>query len=146
VQGRQGIEGTGRLSSRCPSAVELVLLLSSFNSWYEGDRLKNNRATFLSTNKLSLGKNARNTVKVGVQHEDSNRRRRRWPTRPTYLCVFWAASARSAASWVVVAVAGKHRRWQRERYAVARKGRSTANARAIPRTGGQAAPSGSGKK
>jgi len=32
VQGRQGIEGTGRLSSRCPSAVELVLLLSSFNS------------------------------------------------------------------------------------------------------------------
>jgi len=33
VQGRQGIEGTGRLSSRCPSAVKLVLLLSGFNSW-----------------------------------------------------------------------------------------------------------------
>jgi len=34
VQGRQGVEGTGRLSSRCPSAVKLVLLLSSFNSWW----------------------------------------------------------------------------------------------------------------
>jgi len=34
VQGRQGIEGTGRLSSRCPSAVKQVLLLSSFNSWW----------------------------------------------------------------------------------------------------------------
>jgi len=34
VQGRQGIEGTGRSSSRCPSAVELALLLSSFNSWW----------------------------------------------------------------------------------------------------------------
>jgi len=34
VQGRQGIEGTGRLSSRCPSAVKLALLLSSFNSWW----------------------------------------------------------------------------------------------------------------
>jgi len=34
VQGRQGIEGTGRLSSRCPSPVKLVLLLSSFNSWW----------------------------------------------------------------------------------------------------------------
>jgi len=33
VQGRQGIEGTGRLSSRCPSTVKLALLLSSFNSW-----------------------------------------------------------------------------------------------------------------
>jgi len=33
VQGRQGIEGTGRLWSRCPSAVKLVLLFSSFNSW-----------------------------------------------------------------------------------------------------------------
>ena len=33
VQGRQGIEGTGSLSSRCPSTVELALLLSSFNSW-----------------------------------------------------------------------------------------------------------------
>ena len=30
VQRRQGIEGTGRLSSRCPSAVKLALLLSSF--------------------------------------------------------------------------------------------------------------------
>jgi len=27
VQGRQGIEETGRLSSRCPSAVKLVLLV-----------------------------------------------------------------------------------------------------------------------
>jgi len=26
-EGRQGIEGTGRLSSRCPSAVKLALLL-----------------------------------------------------------------------------------------------------------------------
>jgi len=26
MQGLQGIEGTGRLSSRCPSAVELALL------------------------------------------------------------------------------------------------------------------------
>jgi len=34
VQGRQGIEGTNRLSSRCPSAVKLVLLLSTFNSWW----------------------------------------------------------------------------------------------------------------
>ena len=33
MQGRQDIEGTGRLSSRCPSAVELGLVLSSFNSW-----------------------------------------------------------------------------------------------------------------
>jgi len=33
VQGRQGFEGTGRLSSRWPSAVKLALLLSSFNSW-----------------------------------------------------------------------------------------------------------------
>jgi len=33
VQGRlQGFEGTGKLSSRCPSAVKLALLLSSFNS------------------------------------------------------------------------------------------------------------------
>jgi len=33
VQGRQqGIEGTGRLSSRCPSTAEWALLLSSFNS------------------------------------------------------------------------------------------------------------------
>jgi len=28
-----GIEGTGRLSSRCLITVELALLLSSFNSW-----------------------------------------------------------------------------------------------------------------
>ena len=34
MQGRQGSEGTGRLSSRCPSAVKLALLLSSFNSWW----------------------------------------------------------------------------------------------------------------
>ena len=34
MQGRQGIEGTGRLLSRCPSAVKLTLLLSSFNSWW----------------------------------------------------------------------------------------------------------------
>jgi len=33
VQGRQGIEGTRKLSSRCPSVVELALLLSSFKSW-----------------------------------------------------------------------------------------------------------------
>jgi len=33
VQGDQGVEGTGRLSSRCPSTVALALLLSSFNSW-----------------------------------------------------------------------------------------------------------------
>jgi len=32
VHGRQGIEGTGRLSSRFPSAVKFALLLSSFNS------------------------------------------------------------------------------------------------------------------
>jgi len=30
VQERQGIEGNGRLSSRCPWAVKLVLLLSSY--------------------------------------------------------------------------------------------------------------------
>jgi len=30
---QQGIEGTGRLSSRCSSTVKLTLLLSSFNSW-----------------------------------------------------------------------------------------------------------------
>jgi len=29
----QGIEGTGRLLSRCPVAVDLSLLLSSLNSW-----------------------------------------------------------------------------------------------------------------
>jgi len=34
VQGRQGIGGTGRLSSRCPSAVKLASLLFSFNSWW----------------------------------------------------------------------------------------------------------------
>jgi len=35
VQGRQCIiEGTGRLSRWCPSAVKLALLLSSFNSWW----------------------------------------------------------------------------------------------------------------
>jgi len=33
MQGRQGIEGTVRLLSRCPLAVDLALLLSSFNSW-----------------------------------------------------------------------------------------------------------------
>jgi len=33
VQGRQGIEGTGRLSSPSSSTVKLALLLSSFNSW-----------------------------------------------------------------------------------------------------------------
>jgi len=33
VQGRQGVEGTGRLSRRCSLAVDLALLLSSFNSW-----------------------------------------------------------------------------------------------------------------
>jgi len=32
VQERQGIEGIGRLSSRCLLAVELALLLSSFSS------------------------------------------------------------------------------------------------------------------
>ena len=31
---REGIEGIGRLSSRYPSAVELVLWLPSFNSWW----------------------------------------------------------------------------------------------------------------
>jgi len=30
VQGRQGIEGTGRLSSRCPSAVKLVFFTVQF--------------------------------------------------------------------------------------------------------------------
>ena len=30
----RAFEGTGRLSSRCPSAVKLALLLSSFNSWW----------------------------------------------------------------------------------------------------------------
>jgi len=34
VQGRQDIEGTGRLSSQSPSAVKLILLLFSFNSWW----------------------------------------------------------------------------------------------------------------
>ena len=34
MHGRQGIEGTGRLSIRCPSAVKLALLLSNFNSWW----------------------------------------------------------------------------------------------------------------
>jgi len=34
VQGRQGIEESGRLSSRWPSAVKLALLPSSFNSWW----------------------------------------------------------------------------------------------------------------
>jgi len=33
LQERQDIEGTGRLSSRFPFAVELALLVSSFNSW-----------------------------------------------------------------------------------------------------------------
>jgi len=33
VQRRQDIEGTRRLSSRCPTTVKLALLLSSFNSW-----------------------------------------------------------------------------------------------------------------
>jgi len=33
VQGRQGIEETGRLLSRCPSTVKSAFLLSSFNSW-----------------------------------------------------------------------------------------------------------------
>jgi len=30
VQGRQGIEGTGRLSSRCPSAVKLAFVTVQF--------------------------------------------------------------------------------------------------------------------
>jgi len=34
VQRRQGIEGTRKLSCRCPSAVKLVLLVSSFNLWW----------------------------------------------------------------------------------------------------------------
>jgi len=33
VQGLQGIEGTSRLSSRCPSTVKLALLLSDLNLW-----------------------------------------------------------------------------------------------------------------
>ena len=33
MQGPQGIEGTGRLLSRCPSTFKLALLLSSFNLW-----------------------------------------------------------------------------------------------------------------
>jgi len=32
-QGRQGIEGTGRWPSRCPSTAKLALLLSSFKYW-----------------------------------------------------------------------------------------------------------------
>jgi len=32
VQGRQGTEGTGRLSNRCPPTVKSALLQSSFRS------------------------------------------------------------------------------------------------------------------
>jgi len=31
MQGRQGIEATGRLSSRCPSAVKLSYLIAGFS-------------------------------------------------------------------------------------------------------------------
>jgi len=33
-KGARVLEGTGKLLSRCPSAVELALFLTSFNYWY----------------------------------------------------------------------------------------------------------------